>query len=180
MKNIKINKKTDIEMEMLSVFLSIWAKMGSILTSFWGVISTIFVAFLAYFAGMQMMIYILAACLLLDFMLGVLVTIKINGKNSIQSSKLRKTLIKAFFYISVMCIIYAAETTIGLSWFVLSKIIFAIACLTELWSSAGLALILNPDFIFLRLFKKYLTSEIAKKLNLKSDEVEKLIENKKL
>lgn len=48
----------------------------------------------------------------------------------------------------------------------------------ELWSIAANALIIQPDFPFLRLFKKFLTAEIGKKLSISASEVEKELTTK--
>ena len=63
--------------------------------------------------------------------------------------------------------------------YISSKIIFAIMSGVELWSIAANALIIVPNFPFLRLFKKYLSSEIGKKLSLTQQEVEDLLEETK-
>lgn len=174
---INNNNKNDIKMEMLTVLNSLGTKINLILTSTWGLISTLFISTLAYFAGLKIMIYIIAGCLLLDMVLGITVSLKNNGKGSLQSAKLRKTIIKAFFYLTTLMILYSLETELQLSWLILTKVVFGLAVLTELISSASLALVLNPDFLFLRIFKKYLTLEIAKKLDAKEEDIKELIDN---
>lgn len=177
MNTIIINNKNEIVMEMMTVLNSLGIKLNFILNSTCGMISTLFISILAYFAGLKIMIYIIAACLFIDLILGIAVSIKNNGKDSIQSSKLRKTIIKAFFYLSTLMILFALETELQLSWLVLTKVVFGLAVLTELISAASLALILNPDFMFLRIFKKFLTQEIAKKLDIKENDIKQIIDN---
>lgn len=176
MNTLIINNKNNFKMEMLTVLNSLGNKINLILTSSWGLISTLFISTLSYFAGLKIMIYIIAGCLLLDMVLGIAVSLKNNGKGSLQSAKLRKTIIKAFFYLATLMILFSLETELQLSWLILTKVVFGLAVLTELISSASLALVLNPDFLFLRIFKKYLAQEIAKKLDTKEEVINNLIE----
>lgn len=60
-----------------------------------------------------------------------------------------------------------------------ASVIGACIILVEFWSSCASMLILYPNFLFLRLMKKWLTGEIASKLGIPEDEVEQMMEVKK-
>ena len=58
------------------------------------------------------------------------------------------------------------------------KVAFAVIAAVEMWSISANALILDPDFPFLKLFKRFLTAEIGKKLEIDKDEVEDILNKK--
>ena len=58
------------------------------------------------------------------------------------------------------------------------KVAFAVIAAVEMWSISANALILNPNFPFLKLFKRFLTAEIGKKLEMNKDEVEDILNKK--
>ena len=55
------------------------------------------------------------------------------------------------------------------------KIIAVMATSVELFSSAGNILIIKPDFIFVRIFGKYLIGEIADKMKISHEEARQIL-----
>lgn len=108
---------------------------------------------------------------------GVLVTLKTKGKNKIVSSKLRNSLYKGFFYTMFISLTYLVEIQM-MDACIGPKVAFAVIAAVEMWSISANALILYPNFPFLKLFKKFLAAEIGKKLEIDKDEVEDILSKK--
>lgn len=159
------------------VLLNIWTAVISIFGTIWGKI-IIFALFLgSIFGTIAGLIHIVLILTFIDMVFGVLVTLKTKGKNEIVSSKLRNSLYKGFFYVMFISLTFLVETqmmdiNIG------PKVAFAVIAAVEMWSISANALILSPNFPFLRLFKKFLTAEIGKKLEIDKDEVEDILNKK--
>lgn len=78
-----------------------------------------------------------------------------------------------------MSIVLLAERMLGLTSGLTVKIIAVIATSVELFSSAGNILIIKPDFVFVRVFGKYLVGEIADKMKISPDEARQILEDHK-
>ena len=151
----------------------------AMITSVWGQVIALILFIGAYFASIAGLVHIILALVVIDGLLGISVSIKTFGSDSILSSRLRQSLYKIFFYLLFIIFTFLIEQQIVAESYISSKIIFAIMSGVELWSIAANALIIVPNFPFLRLFKKYLSSEIGKKLSLTQQEVEDLLEETK-
>lgn len=84
-----------------------------------------------------------------------------------------------FNLIVVFVFIDKFVTTGGIETKITTVILGSAICLAEAWSSCGNALIINPNFPFLRLFRKALTGEIARKLNVNPEDVENILNSTK-
>ena len=160
------------------VLLNIWTAVISIFTTIWGKI-LVFALFLgSIFGTIAGLIHIVLILTTVDMIFGVLVTLKTKGKNEIVSSKLRNSLYKGFFYVMFISLTYLVEIQM-MDILIGPKVAFAVIAAVEMWSISANALILNPDLPFLKLFKKFLTAEIGKKLEIDKDEVEDILNKKK-
>lgn len=175
---ININQKGENMLTNVAmVLLNIWTAVISILGTIWGKI-VIFALFLgSIFGSIAGLIHIVLILTTVDMIFGVLVTLKTKGKNEIVSSKLRNSLYKGFFYVMFISLTFLVEMqmmdiNIG------PKVAFAVIAAVEMWSISANALILNPDLPFLKLFKRFLTAEIGKKLEIDKDEVEDILNKK--
>ncbi len=108
---------------------------------------------------------------------GVLVTLRKKGKDEIMSSKLRNSLYKAFFYVMFVMLLFLVEKQM-VDICIAPKAAFGVIAAVEMWSISANALILSPDFPFLKLFKRFLAAEIGKKLEINKDEVEDILNKK--
>lgn len=75
-------------------------------------------------------------------------------------------------------LIYLIESHVIEDCVVTSKLAFSIISAVELWSIASNAIILMPNMPFLRIFRKYLGAEIAKKLEINESDVEDILNKK--
>lgn len=175
---ININQKGENMLTNVTmVLLNIWTAVISIFTTIWGKI-LVFALFLgSIFSDILGLIHIVLILTTIDMIFGVLVALKTKGKNEIVSSKLRNSLYKGFFYVMFICLTFLVESQM-MDILIGPKVAFAVIAAVEMWSISANALILNPDFPFLKLFKKFLTAEIGKKLEIDKDEVEDILNKK--
>ena len=173
-----INKEENmIEKSLLAVLTNIGLSIISILSTLWGKFIVLILFIGAYFASIAGMVHVIIALVFVDAIFGITVSVKTKGMGSILSGKLRNTLFKMFFYLFFMIFTFLIEFQITGVECITPKIIFAVIGGVELWSISANALILQPQFPFLRLFKKYLVNEIGKKLDISPDEVSDLLDN---
>lgn len=176
-----MKKNNEHIMNLISILTSFFTKSGIILSNCWGWLFGVFIAISAYFMGIHSLIYIIFALIIVDFFLGLITTYKYKGKHSIESRKIGKTAIKLATYVGALMILYAAEFELGFyDGFILSKIVFALIVLTELWSSASMLLLLNHNIPFLRVFQTFIIKELSNKLGKSEEEVKEILnENRK-
>lgn len=171
MKSIIKHKKSQMELSIISVVTNFFAKSAAVLQSCWGWLGTVALSFLAFIAPISTMLIVLLVIVLVDLLLGVY----INRKH-IQSSKLRNTVVKASFYMTVIILAFAIENALGL--LILAPIIFAICALVELISVIANMSIVLPNIKVFNVIRQVLKTEIANKANLTGDEVDKLLEHR--
>lgn len=112
---------------------------------------------------------------ILDAVWGIAVSIK-QGKFTL-SELMRQTVAKIAIYGSALAAFIQIDKVANTE---LCTIIVSIPILIcEAWSMAGSMLIIKPDMLFLRLFRKALAGEIANKLGITPEEVEGVLNNKK-
>lgn len=165
---------------VLMVLANLMTAITSILSTIYGKMLVVILFLGSYFSSIAGLIHIILALTIIDGLFGVKVSIKTKGKDSILSYKLRQTIYKLFFYFMFIILVFLIETQLAEGSLITPKVVFAIMSGVELWSISANALILLPDMPFLRLFKKYLTAEISKKLSLSNEEVEELLKGKDL
>lgn len=162
-----------MELSIISVLTGIWSKLVLLFSSVWGIISSLVLVIISYFAGLQAMFVVLGVIILTDMCVGLLAAYK--SKKPITSDKLRNTVTKSGVYLLILTLTYALESTIGIGTFA-TKTIFGISSSVELYSVAANLLILAPNMPILRFFKFLVTGEIAKKLGISKDKVEEVLD----
>lgn len=176
----RIYKEENMAYNILAVLTNIGASLSSILETLYGKLIILLVFVGAYFASIAGMVHIMIALVMVDAFFGIAVTLKKKGVGYIVSSRLRSTLYKMFFYLIFLIFTFLVEfqiTGVDCVECVTPKLIFALIAGVELWSISANALILTPNFPFLRIFKKYLAAEISKKLSISPEEVKELLDN---
>lgn len=120
-----------------------------------------------YFAGHRVIVLLVVAVTIMDAFWGILVSLK---RRRFALSELgRLTISKLAVYGCAMAVFVGLDS---LADTVLTATIVGTAIvLVEFWSSCASMLILYPDFLFLRIFSKALTGEIARKLELTEEAV---------
>ena len=174
-----VKKEERMENNLLMVLSNIGTSITALLSTLWGHFVVLLMFILGYFSSIAGLVHVVLALVVIDLVMGISVSVKINGKGSILSSKLRKTIFKMFFYLFFLVFTFLIEFQITGIECITPKIIFAVMASVELWSIASNALILSPNMPFLRIFKKYLAQEISKKLDLSRTEVEEFLDDNK-
>lgn len=150
------------------------SRLPNALSSGWGWATLIALSVIDYIGGHSFVVFLVVSATLIDAVWGIAVSLK-RGEFT-KSELARLTISKLLVYGCTMFIF------IGLDKFIDSvvpaSVIGAAIILVEFWSSCASMLILYPNFLFLRLMKKWLTGEIASKLGIPEEEVKEMMEGK--
>lgn len=174
----QIYKEEHMGNNILAVLTNIGVSLTSVLATLYGKFIVLIVFLGAYFASIAGMVHTMLSLVIIDAIFGIIVSIRTKGIGSIMSNRLRNTLYKMFFYLLFLVFTFLVEFQITGIDCVTPKLIFALIAGVELWSISANALILNPKFPFLRIFKKYLSKEIGKKLDISPEDVTDLLDGK--
>jgi len=154
---------------------------GIVLTVPGKVIATLsFIA--AYFAESYVLFITLFGMIVLDMLLGIAVSIKKKGKGSIESGRIKDTGLKLLFNMLLMMLSYVIEkcvsehietSDIG------TTVVFTILATSEVISILSNMTILAPHMVALKFFHLLFRNEIAKKLGIDNEEVDKILKDNK-
>ena len=167
-----------MESQLINVFTKVFVVVGNLLSTAWGKLLVAISFTASLLMPIKDILLITFGLVMADMFFGLLVTIKIKGWSHILSSRLRDSLVKLFFYTIFIVSFYLIESRIIDGYYVTSKAIFAILSGVELWSISANMLILSPNILFLRIFRKYLIQEMAKKLDMAREDVEEFLKEK--
>ena len=130
----------------------------------------------AFSTGM-LIVYIVLIASVVDLICGIAVSIK--RKSFTKSELMRQTVEKFVIYgaamIVFLCIDKVVEAETGFAVDVTSGLVGAVITLTESVSFMASLLILFPKNPFLRFMQKFLTGELARKLDCSDAEVAKIL-----
>ena len=163
---------------IIDVVLSIPQKIYEVLSSVWGVVLSSLV-FCATFLGdrFPLIVYI-AVAILIDAGWGVATSVK--TKKFIFSKLLSKSAIKIAAYISLYALVALAEKGFtGGDFMLTSSIIASILIAAEIWSTLGHIAIHSPNFVVVKILRKYLIGEMSKKTGIPEDELLKILNDDK-
>ena len=163
---------------IVDVVNSIPQKIYEVVSTSWGQILALFI-FCGSFLGDRtpLMVYI-GLAILADAFWGIYTAIK--AKRFIFSKLLVKSAIKIFAYVTVYGLIALIEKGFADGEFmVTSSAIAAILISSELWSILGHIGIAYPDFLVVKILKKYLRGEMSKKLGIPEDELDEILKQRK-
>lgn len=146
-------------------------KLLSILHTVQGWIVAGVLFLLDFIAGHELAVGLVVAVTLMDAIWGI--TVSIKRKKFALSELARLTVGKLAVYGCAMLAFIGLDKMIGMT--LTASVIGAAITLVELWSASASMLILFPNFLFLKLLRKALTGEIASKLGVEPEEVEKVL-----
>lgn len=150
-------------------------KLGDILSSTYGRIGMIGLAVLDYFAGYSATITITVLSALMDAVWGIAAARK-QGRFTL-SELARNTYSKLSVYGCCIVLFIGIDKMVGSDTGITTSAICIGIVLVEAWSTCGSMIICYPDLPFLKLLKKALTGEIARKLNVPTDKVDEVLYN---
>ena len=156
----------------LFIFVSMIVKLQELLQSMWGV-CLIVLGFVAnFFGGYVMAVSAVVTCVVIDLIWGILSARK-QGKYT-QSELIKSTVTKLTAYGTALLVFIFVEKLVGLS-NLPTGVVASIICATELWSTSGNILIVNPNIPFFKILIPVLRGEIARKLNIPEDYVDEVL-----
>lgn len=138
-----------------------------------------FVSFLGVlmglFAGHIIVIHALIFCLLFDFVVAIWVDVKF--KQFCLTKVVERLITKIVAYFGSITLVLYIESSINFldGTFFNGGILSGLICATELWSILGGMLAINPNIPGLKLLRRLLKSEIARKVGIEESELEKTI-----
>lgn len=106
------NKKSEMEQSIIIVISNYFAKCTTLLGNYFGWVPTILLSLIAFLTPLKALFIILTVFVSLDLFLALWI-----NRKKIQSDKLRLTLIKYFFYLLLISLVYSVEFIIGFSFF---------------------------------------------------------------
>lgn len=148
-------------------------KIPAVFNNIFGWVLAFCTGFVAWLGNEGVSLLIVLVAIGWDLVWGVAVAVK--QRKFVLSRLLRETMVKVFIYIGTLLIVLVCERSLNENWGVITRVVAVVAACIELFSAAGNILIIKPNFVFIRLFKKYLIGEIAEKLNIGTDEAEVII-----
>lgn len=160
---------------MTEIIINIGYKLSEMFQTIqgWCVAVCVFVANL--FAGYDVAINAVIVCVALDTVWGIAAQIK-RGRFALSELGRHGMLSKLVLYASVIVGFILIERMAGVENQIAVIAICTLICLVELWSMGGSALIVNPKMRFLRIFRKVLAGEVARKMNVSVEEAEKYLD----
>lgn len=135
----------------------------------WVVAGLLFLA--DYVVGHELAVGLVVFVTLMDAVWGISVSIK--HKKFALSELARLTIGKLAVYGCALLAFIGLDKMIDMT--LTTSFVGAAIVLVELWSASASMLILFPNFLFLKLFRKALTGEIAAKLKISEEEVEAVL-----
>ncbi len=156
--------------KMLSLCTGFGVKLSEIFQSVYGWLVAACVVVANFFAGYEVAINAVVVCVVLDTAWGIAASVK-QGRFALSELGRNGMLSKWALYASVIIGFILIERMAGIDSQLTVIVICTLICLVELWSMSGSALIVNPNIPFLRLFRKALTGEIARKMGTTTEEV---------
>lgn len=158
---------------IIHIFDHFFDKVGQVFGNVFGWLIAISTWYVSWLGNDKGVIVLILVCVLWDMIWGVAAAIK--QKRFVVSRLLRESFWKVVVYVGSLFIILFAERVLGANLNVTIRLLAVIASTIELFSSAGNILIIKPDFVFVRLFGKYLVGEIADKMHTTEEEVKELL-----
>jgi hypothetical protein len=166
--------------EMIQNFKSVMEalpiKVYDLLSNVWGWVITLFVAAGAFLGGRLPLLSYIGIAVLIDLLWGIATAVK--AKKFILSQLIAKSAVKIFAYVSIYALVALAEKGIGEDFLVASIAVGSVLITAELWSVLGHIAIAYPDWMVVRLLKRYLKGEMSKKLGIPEDELDKILYKK--
>ncbi len=152
-------------------------KLSEIFQSVYGWLAAVCIFVANFFAGYEIAINAVVICVALDTAWGIAASVK-QGRFALSELGRNGMLSKWALYASVIIGFILIERMVGIDSQLTVIVICTLICLVELWSMSGSALIVNHNIPFLRLFRRALAGEIARKMGTTTEEVHRYFDEK--
>lgn len=162
---------------LCEIMTNTFEKLGDLLNSCAGVVSLLFMwvlALLAMVLGLYKEVIIVTFfCIAVDMIWGIAKSVKV-GKFA-TSFLLKNTILKIGAYFSIMLILICIEHILHIESKVFVITFTVIIAATELISILGNIAIVKPSLIFVKLVRRMVIGEVARKLHISEKEAKKLL-----
>jgi hypothetical protein len=148
-------------------------KLSEILSTIYGWLLCLSMVVIDYFAGYEATVQMATMAVVMDCIWGIAAAHK-QGKFTL-SELARNTFSKLSVYGCCIVLFIGIDRLMGLQSGLTTSAICIGIVLTEAWSTCASMLICFPDLPFLKLLKRALTGEIARKLGVDADKVDEVL-----
>ena len=158
------------------LLLSTYAKFADAMSSVGGWILAAILFVVNFYSGYKVVVFGIIGVVLLDAVWGIAAA-RYRGKY-FSSDRARDSLLKLAVYttfITMMIIIDKIASLSGIEIKLTTTIVGVIIGMAEIWSTCGSILIIRPNMPIIRMLRKALTGEIAHKLDIPEEDVEKYL-----
>jgi len=149
-------------------------KLADILSTAWGWAMGALLLVVNFFTGYETSVTLTLLAVVLDGAWGIAAAVK-QGRFTL-SELARNTVMKISVYGTAIVVFIMIDKLLRIGDGLTLSVICAVIVLVEFWSMSASALICFPRMPFLRLLRKALIGEIAGKLGVKTEDVEKTLE----
>lgn len=169
-----------MEEHLCKIINNLWDKLGDILSSLEGVVYLLFIwisALTAMIFGLYNEVIITTFfCIFVDLVWGVARSIKVG--NYATSFLLKNTILKIGAYFSIMFVLIGIEHLLCIESGVFVISFTVIIAATELISILGNIAIVKPSLICVKLVRRMVIGEVARKLKISDKEAQKYFAGK--
>ena len=162
---------------IINIFNHFFDKVVQVFGNVFGWLIAILIWYGSWLGDDKDVMVLILVCVIWDMIWGVAAAIK--QKRFVVSRLLRGSFWKVVVYIGSLSIILLAERVLGASLNVTIRLLAVIAPTIELFSSARNILIIKSDFVFVRLFGKYVVGEIADKMHTTEEDGKEMLKGSK-
>lgn len=158
----------------MNILTSMAHKLGEALQTAWGWAAAALSFCAGWFAGSGTAILITLLAVVLDGVWGIAAALK-QGRFAL-SELARESVMKMTVYGTAVICFIGIDKLLGIESGMTLAVVCAVIVLTELWSICANALICYPDMPFLKLMRRALIGEIARKLGVREDDVRQTLD----
>ena len=176
-------KRTEMEIQILTILSNIWLAINGFLSTCWGKIVFVALFIGSTFAPISGLIHLTLILVFIDMFFGIAVTVKTKGWKHLLSSRLRDSLIKLFFYLLFIMLFFLIEKELFDQWYIGAKAVLngftsLMAGAVLMWASVPTLAVIGLASLFGTLGTeavcKYFKKQINKNIKtIKSDMEEK-------
>lgn len=159
------------------VFKNLAIKINGIFTTCAGYLFGILTFVLATFGDKAMLFNYILAAMAIDQFWGM-ASAKKRGRFALSTS-IVKLSVKLAIYLTIFVMVMIGETVLSKDYFILTRLTTTLLASAELLSSCAHILVIAPETKIVKVFSKFFVGEIAKKMQMKTSELEKILNNEK-
>lgn len=148
-------------------------KLVDALSTVWGWLLLLVGVIIDFVGGNGTAVLFVVLAVVVDAGWGI--TVSIKQKRFAKSELMRDSLSKLAVYGTVLFMFISVDKLITANVTLTTSVVSSLIILVELWSASASMLICYPNMPFLKLMRKALKGEIARKLSINEDDVNKAL-----